>query len=1078
MSADLLDSAFREIARLLAPLVRAAENPRAFVRLLSELGVKPDALGSDSDRLLATLAAVAGVQDRLEALIARPSPSLQTFADALALCDEALTAVRGLDSPGALSDTFAGLGEDLSAWLIARYLDQWHPRAYRLAVLATLIEPSYEREVHLPDIRDDAVVRDAINFDQFRLDRLIALIRDPVAALRAQYGTVFGSTEEAQKIQTKLFPRLQQVLRILGVPCRYGFDLDDSPSLGDAAPLLNHALIFYLDDVLAGATAEAGVILNVSLADRGDLGLVVSPFGSLSTQRQVGAWQLEVSVTGDVQTIAYGRHGLTLPPEASTTQVEASLSVTLPVPEDRPAFVFGAPNGTRLEVAGTLLSLAATLSESQQSLALSADVLAAALVISPTNTDGFLASLLPPEGLRADVTIGLAWSSDKGLTLRGSAGLDATLPVGLSIGPVTLSTVHLSLQAREAAVSTVASASFAASIGPIHIAVDHVGMTAAITFPETGGNLGVANLNLGFKPPDGLGLAIQAPAVTGGGFLAFDSDKQEYAGVLQLEIAETVSVKAVGLLTTRMPDGSSGYSLVIVVASEGFAPIQLGFGFTLTGIGGLLSIHRTVAVDVLRGGIKNGTLGSVLFPADPIRNAPQIVSDLRAVFPPTRNRHVFGPMAQIEWGTPTLFTLQLALILELPEPVRLIILGRLLADLPDAAHSLVRLRMDAVGLIDFNRNEIALDATLYDSSIMEFALSGDMALRANWGARPDFVLAVGGFNPGYPVPAGFPRLQRLTLSLGDGDNPRLRFESYLALTSNTVQFGGRLDFAYTASGFTLAGFLGMDALFQFEPFAFVTDIGAMVALKRGRSTLMSVSLEMSLAGPTPWHVWGKAKFKILFFTVKIGFDQRFGHDQPPPLPEPVDALALLVQALNDRRNWSGALPRSEPAVVTLREAAAGRLHPLARLSVRQRVVPLNRTITRFGNAPLAGGAGTFTVTATGGPAATYLQEAFAPAQYQDYSDDDKLAQPAFVDYDAGLGFADDAVAYQYEALPDLDIVYETQFIDPTRPPDTPPPPAYTLPAAALTQVVDYAAAAQAPIRHRGANRYRRFEQAA
>ena len=70
-----------------------------------------------------------------------------------------------------------------------------------------------------------------------------------------------------------------------------------------------------------------------------------------------------------------------------------------------------------------------------------------------------------------------------------------------------------------------------------------------------------------------------------------------------------------------MPDGSRGFSLVVIIAAEGFPPIQLGFGFTLTGIGGLLGINRTCNEEFLRAGLKNKTLDDVLFPADPIRNA-------------------------------------------------------------------------------------------------------------------------------------------------------------------------------------------------------------------------------------------------------------------------------------------------------------------------------------------------------------------------------------------------------------------------------------------------------------------------
>jgi hypothetical protein len=396
--------------------------------------------------------------------------------------------------------------------------------------------------------------------------------------------------------------------------------------------------------------------------------------------------------------------------------------------------------------------------------------------------------------------------------------------------------------------------------------------------------------------------------------------------------------------------------------------------------------------------------------------------------------------------------------------------------------------MDAIGVIDFNKDEVALDATLYDSRILQFVLTGDMALRANWGRQPNFVLAVGGLNPRFPPPAGFPQLARLALSLGDSDNPRLRFESYLALTSNTVQFGARFDFSYSAAGFTLAGFLGFDALFQFAPFEFIVDVGAMVALKRGGSVLMGVFLEMTLAGPTPWHVWGKATFKIFFFKVSIRFDHRFGHEEPPALPPPVDVPSLLANALRDRRNWSSALPRGEHAIVSLRDvqttAAVLRVHPLAELTVRQRVVPLRLPVTKFGNVPL-GGQTTFTVAVLGSSGGTLpmpstpTQDAFALAQYQEMSDEEKLTRPAFERQDAGLQFGVEEAAYQYEALPDTAIAYETLIVDPSRPAETVTvTEPYLLPPTVLDAVVSLGAAGQAAIRRRGSFRYRALERAA
>ena len=108
-----------------------------------------------------------------------------------------------------------------------------------------------------------------------------------------------------------------------------------------------------------------------------------------------------------------------------------------------------------------------------------------------------------------------------------------------------------------------------------------------------------------------------------------------------------------------MPDGSKGFSLLISITAQGFQPIQLGLGFRLSGIGGLIGVNRTVAVDVLRAGLKKGSLDAVLFPDDPVRNAAQIVTSIRKVFPPADGRFVFGPMVVIDWGTPPVVTMDL-----------------------------------------------------------------------------------------------------------------------------------------------------------------------------------------------------------------------------------------------------------------------------------------------------------------------------------------------------------------------------------------------------------------------------------
>jgi len=371
-------------------------------------------------------------------------------------------------------------------------------------------------------------------------------------------------------------------------------------------------------------------------------------------------------------------------------------------------------------------------------------------------------------------------------------------------------------------------------------------------------------------------------------------------------------------------------------------------------------------------------------------------------------------------------------VLELPAPVRLVALGRLRAVLPDEREAVVRLQVDVLGVIDFDRREAAVDATLVDSRLAQFALTGDMALRMSWGARPSFLLAVGGFHPRFAAPPGFPALERVAVALAGGDNPKLRLEAYLALTSNTVQFGARVDLAARAGGFSVAGFLSFDALVALAPLAFVVDVAARLAVKAGGHTILSVSLALTLSGPRPWRARGRASFSILFFDVSFGFDVTIGDDAPPALPAPVDVAPLLLAALADARAWSAPLPAGAAALVTLRAPEPGTAvlaHPFATLQVRQRVAPLERTLERFGTS-VPSGATRFKITLAtiGGVRTTLtgLRDRFAPAQFTALSDDAKLSAPSFEEMTSGAALGADG--YVTGAAVTVGVVYEQLLV--------------------------------------------------
>lgn len=103
------------------------------------------------------------------------------------------------------------------------------------------------------------------------------------------------------------------------------------------------------------------------------------------------------------------------------------------------------------------------------------------------------------------------------------------------------------------------------------------------------------------------------------------------------------------------------------------------------------------------------------------------------------------------------------------------------------------------------------------------------------------------------------------------------------------------------------------------------------------------------------------------------------------------------------------LPPADAAdVVVLRASSAsgaGLLHPLGNVALRQRLLPFGKRLARFGSAAPEGGAVMFALReiAVGGrtDTVTPLLDDFAPGQYEELREDEKLSRPAFERMQAG-----------------------------------------------------------------------------
>jgi len=634
-------------------------------------------------------------------------------------------------------------------------------------------------------------------------------------------------------------------------------------------------------------------------------------------------------------------------------------------------------------------------------------------------------TLIPAKGLDQKFDIAIGISEKKGFFLDGGAdGLTIAIPVYATLGPVSFDVITLAYSSDEATgeKQIEISISFKLKIGSVIAAtVSRTGVLAKLNKnPDGQGVVAGYDINVGFKPPNGIGISVDAGLVTGGGFLYFDSNAGEYFGAIELSFKDLFTFKAIGIINTKMPDGSDGYSLLIIITASGFS-FQLGFGFTLNGLGGLLGLNRTIKVEVLVDGLKTNTLKSILFPEDVVANINRIISDLKQVFPIQKDHFIVGPMAKIGWGTPTLVSLDLGILIDFPDPM-VVILGVLKATMPTEEAAILKLQVNFIGIIDIPNGFIFFRADLYDSRLLLFTLTGSMALLISWGEVSIFALSVGGFHPDFhevpaipQLPNGFKGLARIGISLLSGNNPRITIQCYYAITSNTVQFGAKVELYAAAAGFNVYGFLGYDVLFQFDPFHFIAKIYAGLALRRGTSVIMGINLSGTLSGPEPWDAKGEASFSILFFDVTIGFHETWGDN-----PDAVDIVredlqALMKGEINNNQNWRAVIPDNNNLHVSIRDLKLIQpednpspnivVHPVGVITFSERALPLDVTIEKFGT-HIPKDVSKFHIEKVVSGLTELLnepvKEKFAPANFFNLKDNEKLARHSFEDNVSGF----------------------------------------------------------------------------
>ncbi|MBP0455113.1 hypothetical protein J5Y04_37195 [Kitasatospora sp. RG8] len=801
--------------------------------------------------------------------------------------------------------------------------------------------------------------------------------------------------------------------------------------------------------VLTDGASRAVVAVSPGPNDSGPtIDVVVTPGAALQQTVSNGPWEVtaEIRTAQDAWVAAFFPGAAPVPP-AGTARITAR----------RGPFGIGPADGPHISMDALTVSLAAS-----PTAPVGVDLL----------VEGFQAAVLPPALASFLSDGGGATTGKTAFTVRLSrtdglrfkdGGARLALPVGLDLPGV--STRGFALELDEDKDGIVLRPTFAATakppVLPLNAAIDGLGLHVPVRLRSD--RIGVDPTQLQADFPAGMGIELCAGPVSGGGSVLQSGAPGDgaYAGALDADLG-FAHVQAFGLL--QLPVGGRPLSFLVLLGAEfGYPGIQLSFGFALDAVGGLVGFNRRVDDEHLRALVLDGNADRILFPGDAVARAHEIAGSLEACFPVARSRFVVGPMVRITWGG-RILALSAAVVLDLPEPVRALLLGRLTISLPDPLAPLIRLQADVFGKVDPGVPEVEVLAGLTGSWIVGLPVSGDFYLLFRGGGEAVFVLSAGGFHPRFVRPPGVPALRRLAMDLSGGVL-RLRAEAYLALTSNSLQFGAKLSLDATIAGCGVEGSLGLDALFVWEPsLAFTVHVYASVAVLAFGRRLAAVGLDLTLEGPAPWHAFGTGSISVLFWDVSLDFDERWG--APPAVaPKADEVLPLLRDALARPDAWAAERPPAERSPLRFTDQANTALakgevaYPDATFRASQKVVPLDTAITRFHRVHVPEQTWRIVpvLRATDAPLPTFGRTTgqFVPGEVFELTDDQQLTRQGFEELPSGalLSDADVRLGARHPVNDNYETGYKVEADWFTGPP---PPDRRRLPGTGLFELEGFA----------------------
>ena len=604
--------------------------------------------------------------------------------------------------------------------------------------------------------------------------------------------------------------------------------------------------------------------------------------------------------------------------------------------------------------------------------------------------DSFLSSVLPPS-LRLDTQLGLGVEPARGFYLNGGVALVVDLPVNVTIGPaavldLVLQALHLRLGFTDAPIRRRRRPLERVLQRRLHVDADRrrwpggvfsatvagIGVAYSITRQERS-ERGPERHRIGtaghWQPAAQLRAAQRARRRRQGRpgrwrrlHRLRRGGRDEYTGALQLHIglsAISVDITALGMLDTKIPGsrrrlGAAAVAVRAVLAGD---PARPGHHAVRARAACSASTTRLDS-DAIAAGLRTQSLDAILFPPDPVAQAPHIFAIWRQTMPISVGHTVVGPMIQARVGRRR-------------QPVHARAGGADRAGpQPGADRAARQLQVRRPPPTTCNWSGCGPTCSAGSSSTRSTSCSRPSWWTAGWapspsaadwswwrgaGRMPPSCCRSAASTPSTRPPANVPVADRIRVDIRGTDNPRLRLEAYLAITSQSFQFGARVELHAAAGPLALDGWLGLDVLIQWLPhFRFSAEIsGGPVAVLRRQPGARGLHRRPARRARSLARQGLSASLTLLFFTLSLPIDASWGDDSGPTAST-AQPLALVRDALSARDAWSASMP---PGASTIVDPAGPDRARRTRPPARGRGVPGSASyrsgwpITHVGNQP-------------------------------------------------------------------------------------------------------------------------------